>query len=377
MYKITKTTIFLILIFASLLTAATWNYQSIWTGTGILRRVAIGNKIKGPTDDTFRILTVQSSGTKLVLLFTDTSSTLPMMWRVDTVDTGAFFGCGIGDVDRDGDNDLVYARATSPYYVARSYWDPSTSTWLHENIVTLAGTAPNWGMDIGDANNDGYADDIIYSAGNTTNSKVYWAFWDGHAWINTVIWNGDGRTTMGVAIGNFDSANGDSNEVVAVTNGTSGGPGGRVMRLCLTPSGWDTLTLWMQGTTTGTLSLSGVAIGDFDSHNSGKEIVTTNATTTSGSINGSVFEVYGSGTNWSSRTLYSADISYWAVAVGDVLNTNPGEEIVFSDNASSGIVHILWGAGDEWYNEPIFNMGGGSSFGAAIGDVNRHRSFNQ
>jgi len=383
MYKITIILILISLAFANQpssffskpLDPILWNSQQIWSGTGTLRLLAIGNKIKGPTDDTFRILSVQSSGQKYVILSTDTSHSLPMKWRTEIVDTGACWGCGICDVDRDGKNDLVYDRLTGPYYVARCYWDPSTSTWITERITTMPGGS--WGMTVGDANNDGYTDDIVYAASTMANSKLHWAFWDGHTWQDSIIWNGDGRTIYGIAIGKFDAAHPDSNEIVAVTGGTSGGPGGRVMRIRRAGGVWDTLTLWMQATTVGSISLQKVAIGDFDSHNLGNEIAAVNGTIANGSINGSVFEIYGSGTTWSKRTLFSAERSYWGVAVGDVMNTNPGDEIVFSDNGSPFNVRVIWGAGDEWNNDSIFSYGSGSSFGVAIGDVNRHRTLNQ
>jgi len=77
MYKITIILILISLAFANQpssffskpLDPILWNSQQIWSGTGTLRLLAIGNKIKGPTDDTFRILSVQSSGQKHVMLY--------------------------------------------------------------------------------------------------------------------------------------------------------------------------------------------------------------------------------------------------------------------------------------------------------------------
>ncbi|MEO0131875.1 MAG: T9SS type A sorting domain-containing protein [candidate division WOR-3 bacterium] len=356
-----------------MLAQVSWVVNPIWYGSATLRQIALGNHLKGPLDDTFRLFTVQSAAPRLVLLFTDTATTLPMAWRVETLEVSpsGYYGAGIGDVDRDGKNDLIYCRFSSPYYLFRRFWNDSTNTWQLETLATLTGA--NWALAIGDADNNGWNDDIIYSAGVTANSRLYRTYWTGTAWQTEVIWAGDGRTIQGVAIGDFDSANGDSNEIVAVTAG-SYADGGRVIRIRFSASGWDTLTLWKKDST----SLTNVAIGDFDSTHPGKEIAVANGLGPGSLARGAVIAVLGSDTSWQARPLYipPASNNAWGLAIGDVMTGNPGEEIVFANSLNPPyVVRVIYGAGDTWTTDSIFTIGG-STFGIVIGDVNRHRPTN-
>ncbi|MEO0084617.1 MAG: VCBS repeat-containing protein, partial [candidate division WOR-3 bacterium] len=217
-----------------------WDTTRIYTTMAGFRQIAIGNRLKGLSDDTFRIFTVQANNPRMVLLFTDISTAPPMQWRCDTLEVApaGYFGARIGDVDRDGDNDLIYARSSSPYYLFRFYWDGVA--WVSETIAPLIGA--NAGMAIGDADNDGNEDEIIYTVGTGTASRLQRAYWTGSAWQIDTIWWGDGRTIQGVAIGDFDNTL-TGNEIVTVTAG-SYTDGSRVMRLYWSGSNWDTLTLW-------------------------------------------------------------------------------------------------------------------------------------
>jgi hypothetical protein len=353
-----------------------WDTNRIWTGGGgqsTPRQVAIGNHLKGPADDTFRLFTVQSNNPRMVLLFTDISSVPPMQWRCDTLEVApsGYFGARIGDVDRDGDNDLIYARSSSPYYLFRRYWDGAT--WAAETIAPTIGA--NAGMAIGDADNDGNADEIIYSNGTAASSRLQRAYWTGSVWQIDTIWWGD-TTIQGVAIGDFDNAN-TGNEIAVVTAGSYAN-GGRVMRIYWSGSTWDTLTLWKA---VDSVSLIDVTIGDFDSTNSGNEIAVGNSLTAGSAARGAVIEIYGSGTTWSANPIYipTGSENGNVVAIGDILDTHDGAEIVSATAGGGGgmnyAVRAIYGGGSEWNNEMIFNVGG-SSYGIAIGEVNKYRTLN-
>lgn len=352
-----------------------WTLNTIWTGSTTLRQIDIGNHLKGISDDTFRLFTVQSASPQMVLLFTDISVALPMVWRCDTVEISpaGYFGACIGDVDRDNDNDLVYIRFATPYYLFRRYWETASSTWVIETIATTS--AASWAMDVGDADNNDFADDIIYSTGVTSSSHLYRTFWNGSTWQNSVIWSGDGRTIQGIAIGNFDASNGDSNEIVVATAGSSS-DGGRVLRIKWTGSLWDTITLWKAPDNA---SFTNIAIGDFDTTNTGDEIAVANGLGPGSMARGSVIEVYGSGASWSQRPIFTPTVSTnaWGLAIGDVITTNPGDEVVFANSLNAPYeVRAVYGAGSNWSNELIYNIGG-ATYGIVIGDVNRYRSLNQ
>jgi len=349
-----------------------WDTNRIFTGSATLRQVAIGNLLKGPTDDTFRIFTVQSNNPRMVLLFTDISSAPPMQWRSDTLEAASagYFGARIGDVDRDGDNDLIYARSAAPYYLFRRYWDGAT--WAAETIAPIIGA--NAGMAIGDADNDGSADEIIFSAATGASSRLLRAYWTGSVWQIDTIWWGDGRTIQGVAIGDVENT---GNEIVAVTSG-SAADGGRLMRIHWSGSSWDTLTLWKA---TDSLSFTDVAIGDFDSTNSGNEIAVGNGLTASTQSRGAVIEIYGSGTTWTANPIYipTGSENGGSLAIGDILDTHNGAEVISATAGGGGgltfAVRTIYGGGSEWNNEMIFNIGG-SAYGIAIGEVNKYRTLN-
>jgi hypothetical protein len=354
-----------------------WDTNRIWTGGGgqsTPRQIAVGSHLKGPADDTFRVFTVQSNNPRMVLLFTDISSAPPMHWRCDTLEAAlaGYLGARIGDVDRDGDNDLIYARSSSPYYIFRRFWDGAT--WVQDTIDTMIGA--NAGMAIGDADNDGNADEILYSVGTGAMSRLQRAYWTGSAWQIDTIWWGDGRTIQGVVVGDFD-ADFPGNEIVSVTAG-SYADGSRVMRIHWSGSSWDTLTLWKA---VDSVSLGDVAIGDFDSTNSGNEIAVGNSITAGSAARGAVIEIYGSGTTWTTNPIFTPTGSENSsvLAIGDILDSHDGAEIV-SATAGSGpgytfAVRAIYGGGNEWNNEMIFNIGG-SSYGIAIGEVNKYRTLN-
>lgn len=352
---------------------AVWDTNRIWTGTATLRQIDIGKKLKGTNDDTFRLFTVQSAAPRMVLLFTDVSSTPPMQWRCDTLEISSYgyYGARIGDVDRDGDNDLIYARSASPYYLFRRYWNGTI--FAVEQICSIPGA--NWGMDVGDADNDGWNDDIIYCCGVTTSSRLYWAHWNGTSWDTIQLWSGDGRTIQGVAIGDFDTAYA-GNEVVVVTAGTTT-DGGRVFRLRWTGSVWDTLTLWKSP---GNTSFTNVAIGNFDAANPGKEIAVANGLGPGSMVAGAVIEIYGAGTNWNNRPIFIPDYSSnaWGIDIGDFLDVNPGAEVVFSQSLGGPpyVVRAVYGSDTTWSNEIIFSMNGTSYSVLVDSNVNKHRTMN-
>jgi hypothetical protein len=354
---------------------AVWDTNQIWLGNATFRQIDIGNKLKGPNDDTFRVFTVQTNDVRLALLFTDTSHTEPIKWRNEIVDIGvySYYGGQIGDVDRDGDNEIIYGRYVSPYYLFRAHWQ--WGGWIVDTIKSIPGA--NLAMDIGDADNDGNADDIIYTAGISSNSRLYRAHWSGTSWDTATIWTGDGRNIYGLAIGNFDDSNGDSNEIVAATWGTVN-DGGRIMRIRWTGSNWDTLTLWKAADN---VAFSRVAIGNFDASNSGNEIAAANGFSTESENRGAVFEIYGSGSTWAHRPIYiptpPETTNARGIAVGDVTDNNPGDEVVFSNSAGRGYkLRAVYGSDTTWSNEEITNIGA-QSYCVAIGNVNKYRNLNQ
>jgi hypothetical protein len=349
---------------------AIWANHLLWEGTATLREIAIGTKIKGVTDDTIRLFTVQSASPRQALLFTDTSSSsataMENRWLLDTLYTAddGYYSAEIGDVDRDGDNDLVFGRSSSPYKLMWWYWTGTGWNTDDTVICEISGTGYMYDIAIGDANNDGNADDIIF----TTYRSVMRAWWNGSSWDTLRLWDGDGSTCYGVAIGDFDATHA-GNEIVTVTYN------GLIMGITWNNamSTWDTATIY---TPAAAWHLYDVEVGDFDSDHAGEEIVVANGGTIA-STEGSIIEIYGSGSSWSHRPLYTPTGSQYVreLAIGDCLDEHIGNEIVFATSTSPYEATVVYGSGSTWDNQAIFTPGG-TSYGVAVGDVDQYRVTN-
>jgi hypothetical protein len=350
---------------------ALWTDHLLWEGNATLREIAIGTKIKGVTDDTIRLFTVQSASPRQALLFTDTSSssTTPMenRWLLDTLYTAddGYYSAEIGDVDRDGDNDLIFGRSSSPYKLMWWYWTGTGWNTDDTVICEISGTAYMYDIAIGDADNDGNPDDVIFTA----YQAVMRAWWNGSSWDTLTLWSGDASTCYGVAIGDFDASH-TGNEIVTVTYG------GTVMGITWNSamSTWDTATIY---TPAAAWHLYDVEVGDFDSGHAGEEIAVANGGTIA-STEGAIIEIYGSsGTGWSTRPLYTPSGSEYPreLAIGDCLDENAGDEIVYASSTSPYEARVVYGSGTTWDNQAIFTPGG-TSYGVAVGDVDQYRADN-
>lgn len=343
--------------------AAVWDTTRIYTGTADLYDVAIGNKLKGVSDDTVRVFTAQTASPYNVLLFTDISSAPPMNWRTDVirVENRAMRGVAIGDPDRDGDNDLLYGRSATPYRLKRAYW--TGSAWATDTIGPSAAytyPGPIYDIAIGDADNDGNKDDIIVATG--TGYHVFRVRWTGTAWDTTRIFNGSSSigSMYGVAIGDFDPTY-PGNEIVAVTYGQ------RVYRIRWTGTTWDATLIYLAPIAE---RFYDVAVGDFDADNPGDEIALNNAGLPNQA--GAVIELYGSGVNWNTRALYT--YGTWStdgeIAIGDFFAFHPGAEIAAVAGTQA---RLVYGSGNSWNSESIPTFGSNTR-GVAVGDLNKYHS---
>jgi len=336
--------------------ASVWDSTRVYTGTIQMYDLAVGSKLKGASDDTVRIFTTQYDAPYQVLLFTDRSTALPMNWVTDIIYTDASgnIGAAIGDPDRDGQNELLFGRWSWGYHLRMSKWNGNA--WITSIIATLP--YPIYDIAVGDANNDGSDDDIIAA----TAYAVFRVYWNGASWETTTLKSSIG--TYGVAIGDFDAAYA-GNEIVAVTMMS------QAFRIRWTGTAWDTLTIYYDSSP----SVYDVTVGDFDASNPGDEIALSSSHYST-STHGAVIELYGSGTSWSSRDLYSpSDWGTFAeIAAGDFYSGNAGAEIAaISGSGDSNQVRLIYGSGTSWDNERIMGTGGMYNYGVAIGNVNRYR----
>jgi hypothetical protein len=350
--------------------AAVWDSTRVYYATTVTKYdVAVGDKLKGASDDTVRILTTENATPFKVYLFTDRSTALPMSWVTETIytDTYGNRGCAIGDVDGDGQNEIIIGRTSSPYGLRMIKW--TGGAWVTTVILTSTSSYVGaiYDIAIGDAdNNPATANDIVF---NTGSYGVMKARWNGATFDTTrLCYSSTNSYFYGVAIGDFDAAYA-GNEIVAVTYGQ------RVFRIKFNGATWDTATIYYTATD---YDFYDVAVGDFDASNPGAEIAINNGYS---SANAGVYELYGSGASWTFAARYvpgSGWSSNGEIAVGDFYGGNAGDEIVaVSGSGSAYEARLVYGSGTTWYNEKIMGTGGSYDYGLAIGDLNRYRPGNE
>jgi hypothetical protein len=348
--------------------AAMWDSTMVYYATSVTKYdVAVGDKLKGASDDTVRIVTTQSSSPYSVLISTDRSTAPPMSWVTETVtNTVAMRGCAIGDVDGDGQNEIIVGHTSSPYGLKMIKW--SGSAWVMTTVFTSTSSYVSscYDIAIGDAdNNAGTPNDIIFNNGSYGVMK---ARWNGASFDTTRILYKSGSSYYGVAIGDFDQTYA-GNEIVTVNYNQY------IYRIHWNGASWDTATIFYSSTD---YDFYDVAVGDFDASNPGDEIAINNGYS---SANAGVYELYGSGSSWTFVGLYvpgSGWSSSGEIAVGDFYSGNSGAEIVAtSGSGSSYEARLVYGSGSTWYNEQIMSTGGSSDYGVAVGDLNRYHTGNE
>jgi len=170
--------------------APVWDTNRVWPGASanLTRKVAIGTNFMGATDDTIRIVTLQSGGTRKLVIATDTTSTGfgKEKFRVDTTaytfSGGTPHAIAVGDIDGDAYTDIVAAMSASPYLVIWFEWDGAA--WAPRD--SFAVNAAVWDLTIGDANNDGNANELLVPVYASSGSVIR-AVWTGTAWDTTRI----------------------------------------------------------------------------------------------------------------------------------------------------------------------------------------------
>ena len=338
---------------------ADWDTTFLFSGSGRLQKIAIGNHLKGITDDTFRIATGQSTAAENAIILTDTSSMPPMGWRVEIPFSGisdnGIMSVAIGDIDGDAVNEVVFGQERGT--LRRVKW--LSNTWNVIQIDSQVGEVCD--IAIGDADNNGVTD-IIFACHN----DVFRSYWTGGSWLTNRIWSGDGSLCQGVAIGDFDDSF-PGNEIVAVTYL------GKAVRIRWSGSAWESYVMHDNSF----CRFFNPSIGEFDSINPGPEIVFGNSSRTS--TYGSVIELYGSDTSWSIRRIYHPALAEPCqnTAIGDVLDENPGKEVVSVSSGTRTIVRVIYGSGSNWSNQIVANFPMVQFSGLAVGDINKYRSHNQ
>jgi len=345
-------------------TDAAWLNNLIATPGGTLRDVAIGTHVKGVAgvDDTVRIFTISSAAPRNVYMYTDISTVAPSVWRQDIIileaGAGSPYGIAAGDVDGDGMDEVVYSGYTTTYAFKWADWNGST--WTIQAIATVAGST-QWDIAIGDGNNDGAAEVFAVTSGQILCYKLTAL---PNTWSTAVLYAG---SAYGICVGNFDPTR--AGNEVATCDGS----------LNIREFWWNG-SIWTAGPIfSNAYGGYDLACGEFDPNNPGQEIAYLNYY--SATVWGEVIEMTMPAGTWVATPRYIPASgtygSYGEIAIGDFIGTAGYGGIVFTaGNVSSQATRACYWNGSSWVNEPIYTTTN-TSYGVAVGNVNKWRSYNQ
>lgn len=350
--------------------APVWDTNRVWTGAtaNLTREVAIGKYFKGTNDDTIRVVTVQSGGTRFLVIATDTASTGfgKGKFRIETpysfVSGSTPHAVAVGDIDGNEYTDILAGHSATPFRLIWFEWDGST--WMPRDSFAVNAAINDITFGDGD-NNPATRDFYINIAQTSPSAAIMRGLWTGTTWDTTRILLSGAVAARGVAIGDV-RPDLTGNEVYAVG-------GSRIWMARYNGVSWDTTTV-----SSGVTGSFDVIVGDINPTVTGNEIGVVHGST---SYQISIWNWTGafwSGTAWVFTTTWGTTDN--DIAIGDVLKDNPGYELVLTGGASTTAIPVVfWYApnGSAWISALAKSVASQNDYGVAIGDVNRFRAFNQ
>ncbi|MEO0106867.1 MAG: hypothetical protein ABIL46_06020 [candidate division WOR-3 bacterium] len=349
--------------------APIYDSNRVWIGnTNTTRKVAFGKYFKGTADDTLRILTVQSAGTRYLVIATDTMSTgfVKNGFRIDTTYSFASGSTAIpvavGDVDGDEYTDILAGHSATPYRLIWFEWNGAI--WAPQDSFAVNSSINDIIFGDGD-NNPATRDFYINIAQTSPSAAIMKVQWTGTAWDTVRILLSGTVGARGIAIGDV-RPDLTGNEIYVVG-------GSRIWQVYWNGASWDTLTI-----SSSVYTANDIVIGDINMLLPGNELGIVHGST---SYHVSIWNW--TGANWIGVAWVWT--STWGtydncIDIGDVLSDNPGQELVLCGGNSTGAIpYIFWYApnGTAWIRGLQKSVTGTTDYGVAIGDINRFRSLNQ
>ncbi|MEN3045369.1 MAG: hypothetical protein ABDH49_00050, partial [Candidatus Hydrothermales bacterium] len=342
----------------------------VWPGAtaNLTREVAIGKNFKGINDDTIRIVTVQSGGTRYLVIATDTSTNNfgRNKFRIAfpyTFPTGITANSvALGNVDGDYYTDILVGTGASPFTVYWFEWSEVAPGFQLQSSFNAPAAVND--IVIGDADNDGNSNEIILTTATTSPPQIWRYIWQAGSLVGTQINLTGTVAARGVAIGDIrPDIPGNEIYVVGSTN--------------IWMVYWDGSTWVVSTVTTGVTASWDIAIGDIDPSLPGNEFAVVHAST---SYQVSVWNWTGaawSGVAWRLTTTWGTTDN--DIAIGDVITDNYGLEIVLTGGSTATAVpYLFWigPGGSAWVYVLPKARGGQIDYGVAVGNINKFRHFN-
>jgi len=342
----------------------------IWVGStsNLTGEVTIGKYFKGANDDTIRIITVQSSGTRYLVIATDTASNQfgKNKFRIETpysFGTYTPYAVAIGNVDGDEFKDIVVSLSSSPYTIYWFEWDDLTPSWVLRSSFNVSNAV--YDIVIGDADNDGNDNEIIATVATTSPPTVVRAIWNGSNFDITTINLTGTVPPRGIAIGDV-RPDLSGNEIYVC--GSS-----YIWMIYYDGGNWQVTVI-----TSDVTASWDIAIGDIDAELLGNEFAVVHGSTlyqiSVWNWTGSIW----SGRRWGWTNTWGTSDN--EIAIGDIITDNYGNEIIVTGGSStSATPYIFWvgPGGSGWVRGLPKAVSGQYDYGVAIGDVNRFRNYNQ
>ncbi|MEO0136321.1 MAG: choice-of-anchor J domain-containing protein [candidate division WOR-3 bacterium] len=350
--------------------APLYDSNRVWIGStaNLTRKIAFGKYFKGSADDTLRIITVQSGGTRYLVIATDTMSTnfVKNGFRIETpysfTSGSTAYAVAVGDVDGDEYTDILTGHSATPYRLIWFEWDGAN--WVARDSFAVNSSINDIVFGDGD-NNPTTRDFYINIAQTSPSAAIMRVQWDGSAWDTARILLSGTVAARGIAIGDIVPTL-SGNEIYVVG-------GARLWQLYWNGTSWDTLTI-----SSALSSAYDAVIGDINPLFPGNEIGIVHGST---SYQVSIWNwtgAYWYGVAWAWTSTWGAADN--CIAIGDILTDNPGDELVLVGGASTtAIPYIFWYApnGSAWIRGLQKSVASQSDYGVIIGNINRFRNLNQ
>jgi len=326
-----------------------YDVRQIYSLAGAQNDVAIGDFDPNHAGNEIAVC-VQAR--KVVELYHDGTS-----WQNKVIYTGPdpfeiFKAVAVGDANPNHPGDEVVVVTTNVKINATIIYSSGTH-WGARQIFTDTDSLSS--VAIGEINTTNPGEEIVIVG---LSKNVTLIRYNGGSYSSSKIFT-DTEAVRGVAIGDIDTTR-SGNEIIVA------GGSHNCNMLYYESGSWHNYQIY-------TPCVQPIAIGDFDSTNPGNEAVVTYGV--------DIHELYGSGSSWNSRKLWTAP-SYPidAIAVGEFNSSSPGDEIAASTYWSSyGRIEMITGSGTTWTGTTIFTNPVASwlFFGIACGEVDSSHTGNE